>query len=382
MSIEYRPLTGVGRFNAKLNGGTLRIKHRLAIVANIMKPVSATELAKFQQDFQNLVTTHWTGKYMFQRAGVNVKPSFVLDFLDTANEAQAHFVVNLSNSAGGSENVGRDASAKHVALGAAAPRTTSFMTGSTQQPNSASLIAADLPKAFPYYVDFYGTNMSAQTKTQVESLMKQVAKINPQPKLYVTAYGGNSSVNQRALMTLLQQCGLTRVDARSSNKIFIPTTWGKTSTSKMSGRSDYAKISLKEDLDTQSILGQSTLYSYPATIVHEYGHMLGLQDEYHCLSSQAAQQMVALNLIDATEQTKFENFHYNGANQPSATVAAGQDEFVKACARANVEVPTFGRQTMSIMAAGTEFWPAHFVWLREALCQLTAQQDWAIVPHA
>lgn len=382
MSIEYRPLTGVGRFEAGLNGNSLKIKHRLSIVASTMKPVSVNELATFKQDFQNLVTTHWEAKYMFQRLGVNVKPTFELDFVADAQQATAHFVVNLANSAGGSENVGRDAAQKHVALGAAAPRTTSFMTGSTAQPASAGLIAADIPRMFPYYVDFYGGNISPQTKTQVESLMKQVAKINPQPKFFVTAYGNGATTNQRAVMTLLQQCGLTRVEARSSNKIFIPTKWGTTSTSKMSGRSDYVKISTKDDIDAQSILAQSTLYSYPATIVHEYGHMLGLQDEYHCLSSQAAAQLVALHLIDATEQTKYENFHFNGANPPSATVANGQDEFVKACARANVEVPTFGRQTMSIMSAGSEFWPAHFVWLREALMQLTGQNDWVIVPHA
>lgn len=382
MSIEFLPATGVGRFNAKRNANSLRIKHRLSIVSDAITPVSAGELTQFQQDFQALVTQHWEGKFMLQRGGVNVRPTFVLKFLAAAEEAQAHFVINLKNSQGGSESVSRDASYKYKAMGAAAPRSTSFMTGSIQQPNSAALIAADLPKLFPYYVDFIGGNMSPQTRSQVETLLRQIARLNPQPKIYVTGYGTNANTYQQNTMALLTQCGLNKVEARSSNKIFIPSKWGSTSTSKMSGRSDYAKISLKKDLDTQSFLAQTAVYSYPATVVHEYGHMLGLQDEYNCLSSQAAAQMVQLHMIDASEQQKFENFHYNGAAAPSARVATGQEEFVKACARANVEVPSFGRQTTSIMASGSEFYPAHFVWVREALVQITGQNDWAIVPHA
>lgn len=381
MSIEFFPATGVGRFNAKLNGNSLQIKHRLSIINSTNSAATAGELAQFQNDFQALITQHWEGKFMFQRGLMNVKPTFVLKFLAVGEQASAHFVVNLSKGQGGSENVGRDAHFKHTALGAAAPRTTSLFTGSTQQPNSAALIAADLPKILPYYVDFVGGNITPQTRSQVESLMKQIARLNPQPKLFVTGYGAQSATFQTTVVALLKQCGLTRVDARSSKKIFIPSSWGRSSTSKMSGRTDYAKISTKEDMDTQSFLTQTSLHSYPATVVHEYGHMLGLQDEYTCLSSQAAAQMVQLNLIDASEQQKFEDFHFSQA-APSANVSAGQGEFIKACDRAGVTVPNFGRQTSSVMAAGSEFLPAHFVWMREALMQLSGQNDWAIVPHA
>lgn len=382
MSIEYRPLSGVGRFNAELTGNSLQIKHQLSVVSDAITPVTALELTTFQNDFQNLITNHWVGKFMFQRGTTTVRPTFVLNFLTVAQQTQAHFVVNLKQSQGGTESVSRDASHKHVALGDAAPRSASLMTGSTQQPNSAALIAGDLPKIFPYYVDFIGPSMSSQTKAQVESLMKQVAKLNPQPRLFVTGYGGQKATYQRAVMTMMTQCGLTRVEARSSNKIFIPSTWGRASVSKMSGRTDYAKISIKEDLNTQSLLTQTAVHSYPATVVHEYGHMLGLQDEYNCLSSQAAAQMVQLHLIDASEQQKYENFHFSGATQPVLRVATGQEEFVKACHRAGVEVPTFGRQTTSVMSAGSEFFPAHFVWMREALATISGQNDWTIVPHA
>ena len=382
MSIEFRPATGVGRFNAKLNGNSLQIKHRLAIVGSTQKPVTQADITQFQIAFQNLVTNNWEGKFMFQRGTATVKPTFVLKFLTQAEEANAHFVVNFADSQGGSESVSRDANYKHTALGDAAPRNVSLFTGSIQQPASAALIAADLPRIFPYYVDFIGGNITPQTSAQVSLLMKGVAALNPQPKVYVTGYGANADTYQRTTKTLLTQCGLTKVESRKSSKIFIPSTWGKSSTSKTSGRTDYAKISLSDDLNTQSFLSQTVLHSYPATVVHEYGHMLGLQDEYNCLSSLAAAQMVQLHLIDASEQQKFENFHYQGATDPSTKVATGQEEFVKACARANVAVPTFGSQTTSIMSSGSQFHPAHFVWVREALMAISGHNDWAIVPHA
>ena len=381
MSIEFLPATGVGRFNAKLNGNSLQIKHRLSIVNSTNLPASATELAQFQTNFQALIKAHWEAKFMFQRGTTTVKPTFVLKFLTVAEQAAAHFVINFSQGQGGSESVGRDAYYKHAALGAAAPRTVQLYTGSTQQPNSAALIAADLPKVLPYYVDFIAGNMSTQTTAQVETLMKQIAKLTPQPKLYVTGYGAQAATYQRTVAALLTQCGLTKVESRNSNKIFIPTTWGKSSQSKMSGRTDYAKISTKDDMDTQTFLTQTAVHSYPTTVVHEYGHMLGLQDEYTCLSKLASTQMVQLNLIDASEQQKFEEFHCSQA-VPSANVSAGQAEFIKACVRAGVEVPNFGRQTSSIMSSGAEFAPAHFVWLREALMQISGNNDWAIVPHA
>ena len=382
MSLEYRPLSGVGRFNAKLDGNVLRIKHRLSLVSTMQNQPTAAELALFQTDFQNLVTAHWEQKFMFQRAGVNVKPKFVLKFLDVSEQAQAHFVVNLSQGGGGSENIGRDAHFKHTGAGDAAPRTASLFTGSTQQPQSAALIAADLPKVFPYYVDFFNGAMSTQTKSQVESLMRQVSALNAATKMYVTGYGPRAAQDQQTVTALLRQLGLTNVHNRTSKKVFIPSTWGTASASKMSGRTEYVKISLKEDLDTQSLLAQTNLYSYPATVVHEYGHMLGLQDEYHCLSAQAAQKLIKMNLINAAEQQKFENFHYAGATQPSDRVANGQKEFVKYCQRAGVEYPSFGRHSTSIMSAGNQFIPAHFVWVWHALTTITTQNDWSIVPHA
>lgn len=265
MSIEYRPTTGVGRFEADLVSQALRIKHRLAIISNAAKPVSVADLGVFEQSFRNLVTAHWEQKFMFQRAGLTVRPTFELEFLAPDRHAEAHFVVNLSDSAGGTESDGRDPAHVFRALGDAAPRSTSFMTGSVNQPNSAQLIANDLPKIFPFYVDFYANGMSQQTRSQVESLMKMVARVTPQPTIYVTAYGQGASGNQQTLKTLLRQWGLTNVHSRSSNKVFLANTWGKSSTSKMSGRTNYAKISTKDDLDTQSFLAQTAVFSYPAT---------------------------------------------------------------------------------------------------------------------
>jgi len=380
MSIEFRPPTGVGRFKAKRQGLNLEIKHRLAVLADVVSPPSATDFALWQTTFQQLITNHWEGKYELQRNGVTAQIIFRLKFLGVPEYNRAHFVVNVKESLNGpSENVGRDAHHKYKAGGDNAPRSASFYTKSILQPNSVSLIAADLPNILPYYADFTGTNMSPQTTSQIKSMMSLVARLNPQPRLYVTGYGNSADTNKRAVMALMTQCGLTRVHARNSKKFILPTNWGNASHSKMSGGVDYVKISTSRNLNTASMLTQSAVFSYPATVVHEYGHMLGLQDEYHCLSNQASGEMVTLNMIDASEQQKYEDFHFKGANVPSPTVSTGQVEFIRACNAAGIEAPHFGRQTSSVMASGSDFLAAHYIWPLQAMKQLTGQNDWTLV---
>ncbi len=114
----------------------------------------------------------------------------------------------------------------------------------------------------------------------------------------------------------------------------------------MSGREAYVKISASREVDTSSLLDQSAVFSYPATVVHEYGHMLGLQDEYSCLSDKASAAMTELNFIDVTEQDKYEKLEFNllqgrKAKVTSPVIAAGQAAIIGLCHDAGVDIPQF-----------------------------------------
>ncbi|MFK7913302.1 MAG: hypothetical protein AB8B93_05265 [Pseudomonadales bacterium] len=383
MSIQYRPRTGVGRFKAKLKGDELEIKHHMYIVGDVLNTPTVAELDKFQRQFQTLIPEHWEDKYQFRRGDRVVKPRFVQKFVPEGEKLRAHFVINLKSNDGPSAVVARDPYfkfAKGVTGDALndVSRSANLYVGSTSVPNTAKAQADSLKTILPMYVDFSGTQLSTHTRQQINNLGKRLAALNPKPQLHITGYGTHSNANQDTIAQLLRSAGLPGVKNRSSKKALLPRNWGRASTSKMSGGTEYVKISASAEVNTSSMLANSALYSYPATVVHEFGHMLGLQDEYSCMGAKASAAMVAINIIHASEQAKYENLTEGGGKVTSPRIDDGQAAFIRLCGEANVAAPHFGLQTDSIMSSGNQFKAAHFVFPWDALCQITGQNDWVI----
>ena len=93
-------------------------------------------------------------------------------------------------------------------------------------------------------------------------------------------------------MQILTASGLANVTARSSKKSIFST-----SQSKATGSTSYVKVSLPKGLDTSAFDPTTKpLFTYPAAAVHEFGHMLGLMDEYSCLSKAASDKLLEFNL--------------------------------------------------------------------------------------
>jgi hypothetical protein len=358
---NFMPATGVGRFDADLQGDELQIIHKFLLVNDTTKPLTDGDYEQYKVRFKQLVREHWQDKYGFQRGTRVVRPKFKLKFLDDdAGAASAHYVVNLRDGRGGSENVSRKPAMRFKNLadsGLYFPASSSLFSGSIQNPGSHVLIASDLPTMFPFYLDAVGGALTSQTQKLLKQYLGQVAKLNAAARVEVTGYGQGSGLVQTVL-GLLRGVGLTNASARMSKKWLQPKFWGKTSTSKWSGHSDYLKVSLGTDLGA-NLFQNSNLFTYPAAIVHEYGHMLGLQDEYACLATTAAQRLVDLNFIDTTEKAAYEANHAQGARTDSDEAQAGQVAFVELCHAAGVEPAHFGRQTTSIMSAGNEYQPCH-----------------------
>ena len=379
---NFMPSTGVGRFDADFAADTLTITHKFFLVNDMTKPVSASDYEHFKSRFKDLIKTNWQDKFGFKRGTVTVKPRFKLKFIDDDTAAAtAHYVVNLRDGKGGSENVSRKPAQRFQNLaesGLYFPTSSSLFSGSINNPGSHTLIAGDLPRLFPFYVDIVGGGISQQTTALLKQYLGQVAKLNAAISVEVTGYGmGSGQVPN--VIGLLRGVGLTNVSSRMSKKFLQPKFWGKTSTSKWSGHSDYVKVTLGSDVPANAFQS-SSLFTYPATVVHEYGHMLGLQDEYACIGVAAAQRMVELDFIDASEKQTYENNHYISARTDSDEAQAGQVAFIELCKDAGVTPAHFGGQTSSIMAAGNEYLPCHFVTLCAALKQLTGHNDWTIVP--
>lgn len=378
---NFCPKTGVGRFDAKLEGTQLKVKVKL----NVAMGLDQQQQSEFENRLEPLVKQYWEDRFGFQcnngtLAGV-YRPVFRIKYVD--DMMNAHFVLNVLDGAGGSESVGRKTYYKvpenHVGF---APTTAQLFSGSVNPINSSGALLTDLKSSFPFYVDLNGTIPSQHSATQLKFLAQQLAQVAPNTPVRVTTYGTNRSQKRAAVKQILTSAGLLNVASRTSKKSIFAT-----SRSRSTGSTNYAKVSIKGEIDTGDFdIENHPLFTYPGAAVHEFGHMLGLMDEYSCLGKRASDKMVDLRFISGNEQVQWESFNPDSAPDNgtlSENVQAGQAKFIKYCHDAHVEPPHFGQHTMSIMSSGSHFMPCHFVTLWASIVEMTngaaTKDDWSIV---
>ena len=370
---NFQPLTGIGRFDLrKLGNKSLTIRMKLHIVSGL----SAADQKTFRDAFEPLIRTHWQGKFGFKKGDVTLEPKFVIQYVD--RQEDAHFVLNLLDGDGGNELVSRDvyykvANSDGFDPTAFNPTSANLFTGSVRPTDSSALPMGGLRASFPFYADTPNAALSPGSREQVILLAQELRRADANAAVMVTAYGNNRALSQRRVIDLLRRNGLTNVQSRRSKKIFGSTN-PKTNTT------DYVKVNLNGGL---GIIDASNLplFSYPAASVHEFGHMLGLLDEYMCASDTCLDRMAQLNFIQNTEKAFYRDFHPDGARAPSATVGNAQAAYIQYCSDAGVAPPHFGMQTINIMSSGARFLPCHFVTIWAALETLTQADPgtWEIV---
>jgi len=119
-------------------------------------------------------------------------------------------------------------------------------------------------------------------------------------------------------------------------------------------------------------------------IVHEYGHMLGLPDEYMCVSAGAVGIVGVLGLGSGSTQESEVLEGNTTTNQQDLTVGIEQTqvEFIKLCQAFGVPAPPFGRSNPNIMSSGLQIQMCHGVTVAHALWRMTRhytnQSDWRI----
>jgi predicted RNA-binding Zn-ribbon protein involved in translation (DUF1610 family) len=118
-------------------------------------------------------------------------------------------------------------------------------------------------------------------------------------------------------------------------------------------------------------------------IAHEFGHMLGLPDEYVCLVEESRDLVGSMDFI--CEPDKFSSETWYEFQRPETGIflkakatKTNQVKFLELCRRAGMEAPIFGRKTPSLMSAGTELHAYHALTLWECLCKMTKTDDWKI----
>jgi hypothetical protein len=109
------------------------------------------------------------------------------------------------------------------------------------------------------------------------------------------------------------------------------------------------------------------------TAAHEFGHMLGLMDEYYgAQSGDVVKKMISDGLLPPDTRSD-----HLVANPPAATdEARGQTATAKLLEEAQLSSADYtladGAKSTSIMTGGYELWPQHYITVWEALGRLTA----------
>jgi len=115
-----------------------------------------------------------------------------------------------------------------------------------------------------------------------------------------------------------------------------------------------------------------------APLVHEFGHMLGLPDEYNLLCSESVDTMVGIGVMGPNakmikeDEARLKDFGAaSSLSSKSPRITAHQKAYIELCRDAGMPPPVFGKSTPSMMSVGTKFMAHHCVTVWKALCDMT-----------
>lgn len=373
--INHEPKTTVGRFDLFLDGREVKLLIKIYLAEGTL---DSLERPTFMQGFKNEIRQTWEGKYGFTSGEDNHASIYNLrikvKFVDEMGNA--HFGVNLIDSDSdsvsrqvfyGARNLAQDFKPASVKLNKRAVYPASDQMKSLLSKN----IIDSTRSAFPFYADLFGGQLSLHTESQLKLLVKQIKAADPATVLAVTVYGNNKKQTRTALVQKMRNWGLPGTVIRNSKKI-------GSSGNPRSGRGDYVKITIKRGFGVVD-LDSHPMFRYPSTVSHEFGHMIGLVDEYRCLSKSASDKMAELDFIKANEQRFYEGYYAPGSTNAEQESQASQALLAQWAHDAGTEPAQYGIQSTSLMSSGGKLLARHMLTIRQALIELSGKSDWKIV---
>ena len=390
-SAAHVPPGGLGCFSARYWPSTQEIKVTVKVCSRFVnpngQPVPATVSINFTKAFEDKVPEFWNNRFRLVCTkkgfeGVIAKPVFEVV---QSSLAGAHYDLKIVNLERGVICVrqGEDPAIK----ASTDPKWDPFRHKLSAQFNLLAIQADTLCKAKNLLSGIEKPVVIAVDPTPGKTLLSFAAMERlrahaadvphvivgkKKPKLIITGPGPKGAEVAKQVGATLGKFGFV----------------GELSY-KSGGPVGHVTIELdRNQLATSRAQIEGSIQQFPQfaqyAVVHEYGHMLGLPDEYMCCGTNTVAIMAQHGLAakSVAEQSALENNTTTKQQDFSAGIAKTQEEFVKLCAMFGVPVPPFGRANQSLMSAGHTFLPAHAVTVAHALWRMTRNyftpQDWRI----
>lgn len=390
-SKAHVPPGGLGCFYAEYDPTTGKMIVTVKVAARFVDPMGAeVPLATrtlFMRSFINNVPAMWNNKFKFtlMKKGFNqlvVKPEFVVS--QTNNIADAHYDLKIVNLKTGvicvrtGEDPGITSDRKWDALRGKLSAQFSLGALDACELTQAKNMLDALQKPAEIAVTAQG-NSAGFSIVSMERMRTFARDINFSyenssllPKVTITGPGSSGADTAKLVGSTLERLGLKAKMSYEKN-----------------GRAGMAKMEL--DAKQLAALKNKVLGNVNAfpqysqqPIVHEYGHMLGLPDEYMCASTGYVGIIGARGFAQNTPEERDAMLNNTTSNQQSLTagIERTQVEFVKLCHDFRVVPPPFGRSNPNIMSSGTQFQACHGVTVAHALWRMTRNyadmSDWRI----
>lgn len=392
--LNHVPSVDLGAFDLSMDPrkhlANVSIKVHLVIKGN----TSPSQLLKFGDRFRKVVPEIWNKKVRIvcTKAGwddVYLEPRFEVQIVGLTS---SHFRIKVVDEDDAAHAVGPFAMVtqkEHVIGGAAfLPRNGKFGAAANQSGEMDSYrknIIFDLSKV-PLLIPIKGSvTRDPVGRQRLEKFAREIIDLkvgrtgrsSKRPTLTVEGCGpGNRATAAQDAKGWLVAKGI-------KNPITTLATGDANKPDGVMLSFDNAELKLlfpAKPASTKSLFRQ-------VTVAHEFGHMLGLPDEYLCMHALTQDAMQNIYAMTAPEAASLKGGGMQIADvkrMPDGTVhiphiVSHQKSFVELCQSAGLAPPEFGRMTPSMMSNGMVLHPYHFVTVWEAVCQATGFNDWRIV---